>query len=345
MPAWIPRDTLNKIKKAVERKDEITSVFYITSQGGEGKTVLLRQMGMWLGSPDGIQPSKTILKEDRNVRYSGILDLYHSEVNTNSGLESHIMKGIEDKDEFRDFILRRQIFTTRRRSGLPPAELEEERQKMASTFADCFNKVSRWERVVTAIDTAERVQYEMDEIQIECGIKGETTNVCEWLITQLSLWKNCVVLLVGRPEKENPYLRKELEEKINGLAGVHYESLTLGGFNPGEAERFFDQAREDPELAEILNPDFCEKLGMAVNRSPIRLELAMEAIHRGYDLEKLTDKVREGTSAEIQEQIDKLLIEYVLNPEPHHKENQVLRYLAVARKGLNLDLLFYLVND
>ena len=76
MPKWIPRDIMSEIMQVVETEDGSTWVFYITSEGGEGKTILLRQVGMALGSEGGMVASD---------RWSGILDLYHSDVNTNSG--------------------------------------------------------------------------------------------------------------------------------------------------------------------------------------------------------------------------------------------------------------------
>ena len=58
-PNWIERKIMPEIMDAIRVQDRRTHVFYITGtepgRGGNGKTILLRQIGMALGSPDGMQ--------------------------------------------------------------------------------------------------------------------------------------------------------------------------------------------------------------------------------------------------------------------------------------------------
>ncbi len=88
MANWIRRKIMPAIMKAIDAADRSTHVLYITGKGGEGKTVLLRQIGMELGSPDGI------VAHFGQIPWSGILDLYHPDVNTNSGLEAYLGRGL-----------------------------------------------------------------------------------------------------------------------------------------------------------------------------------------------------------------------------------------------------------
>lgn len=335
MPNWIPRDIMSDILQAVEAEDNSTQVFYITSGGGEGKTILLRQVGMKLGSVDGMASSE---------RWSGILDLYHSDVNTNSGLETHLSEALQTKrNEFGPYHNERDIFTARREAGLLGPELEEERTRVAEVFAECMNAVTEERRVVVAVDTTERIQYERDKVQEHCHLEAETTTVRAWLLDQLVHWKNCVVLLVGRPEGD-PYLGQALQEKLEKEPAVQYNSMTLGGFTESEARAYFAQkAKQVPEVNEV-DPDFLHLLWEVTKGSPIRLDLAIEVIQRGLGFDKFQEKVEQAPRQAARDEIDRLLIESVMN-DPDDSLRQILRYLAVARKGLDAELLHYLAGE
>ena len=338
MATWIERNILSTIIETTQMNDRSTVVFYITSGGGEGKTVLLRQVGMKLGSKDGIQP---------NLPFSGILDLYHSIINTNSGLENYLSKALGTAGEFEEFKMEREIFTARRSSGLAGTELENERQRMAVVFANCVNKVSQWIRPVIAIDTTERIQYEVDEIQTMCDIRSESTTVREWLTTQLRLWNNCVVLLVGRPEK-SPYLGQALKSALEGMKNVKYQEIHLGGFDDDESKRYFEEIKKDsshPDLAEVLDPGFCKRLQDATLGSPIRLELALEVVRNGYEFQKFYQDVCNGSVDDIRKKIDHLLIQHVFMDEQDRNVMTAIRSLAAVRKGLDANLLLHLAGE
>jgi hypothetical protein len=336
MPNWIKRDVLDEILQATEpTQDRTTNVFYITSKGGEGKTVLLRQVGLSFESPDGIAPKPP---------FSGILDLYHSSINSNSGIEEHLSKVFGTGDEFEEFRNEREIFDARRKSGMVGLDLETERQKMAHTFARCINKISQWTRPVVALDTTERIQYEIDEIQKECHIQSETTTVREWLTTQIRLWENCVVLLVGRPEK-NKYLENALKDTLFGLRNVRYNHIELGGFNSNEADAYFEAARNDnTNLQYALDPEFCQRLLEVTEGRPIRLELALEIVRNGYQFDKFYNKVCSDSPGEIKKEIDNLLVQHIFSDEQNQDIKKILRFLAISRKGLDANLLFYLTK-
>jgi len=335
MPEWIPRKIMPDIRKAIEATDRSTRVFYITSEGGEGKTIFLRQIGMELGSPDGVQPC---------FPWSGILDLYHSDVNTNSGLEAHLSQALETAGEFQRFRDERESYAARREAGLIGPELEAERVRMAEVFAECMNAVTRWSRVVIALDTTERIQYEMDEIQKLCQMEDESTTVKAWLLDQLRRWENCVVLLVGRPEAD-PYLSKALAEALTADSRVRYEAKELGGFDEDEARAYFTQ--KETEFPALCNVDsgFRHRLWEVTKGRPIRLDLAVEVIEYGLGFDKFREKVEKGSAEKARAEIDRLLVERVMGGEPDDPVSKVLRYLAVARKGLDAGLLHHLAGE
>ncbi|MEW5872801.1 MAG: hypothetical protein AB1894_26315 [Chloroflexota bacterium] len=329
MSKWITRKVLKEISEAVHSSaDRSSYVFYITSKGGEGKTILLRQVGIELGSKDGISPC---------FPWTGIMDLYHADVNTNSGLEARLSRVLDTAGQFHNYQFQRERFSARREAGLEGSELEVTRAQMARVFAECFNKASVWSRLVIAFDTTERIQYEVDEVQRLCGIEGESTTVRNWLLDQLNHWQNCVVLLVGRPEKQ-PYLGKALSEALAGNPYVKYREIELGGFDKGEAKEYFTQAQEAfPDLATELDPVFCEQLRDVTNGSPIRLDLALEIMRHGLGFDRFRRSVLKGNPEQVRKEIDKLLIQHIVRGEPDNLMRQVLRYLAVARKGLDAE--------
>lgn len=336
MPEWIPRKIMPDILKAIKSMDRSTHVFYITSKGGEGKTILLRQIGMELGSPDGIEPC---------FPWSGILDLYHSEVNTSSGLEKRLSQALETAGEFQRFRNEREAYAARREAGLIGPELEAERVRMAEVFAECVNAVTRWSRVVIALDTTERIQYEMDEVQRLCRTEDESTTVRAWLLDQLRRWENCVVLLVGRPEAD-PYLGKALEETLVADPRVRYEARGLGGFDEDEANAYFTQKELEFSAVRDLDLGFRHRLWEVTEGSPIRLDLAVEVIQYGLGFDKFREKIKKkGSAEEARAEIDRLLIELVMGGEPDDPVSKVLRYLAVARKGLDARLLHRLAGE
>jgi tetratricopeptide (TPR) repeat protein len=323
------------ILEAIKATDRSTYIFYITSKGGEGKTVFLRQVGMELGSQDGIVPC---------FPWSGILDLYHSDVNTNSGLEVHLSQALETTDQFQRFRDEREAYAARREAGLIGPELEAERARMPEVFAECMNAITCRNRVVIALDTAERIQYEVDRVQKLCQMEDESTTVKAWLLDQLCRWENCVVLLVGRPEAD-PYLGKALAETLTADPRVHYETEVLGGFDLDEARAYFTQKETEFPALRDIDPSFCHRLWEVTKGSPIRLDLAVEVIQRELGFDRFREQVEEGSAEEAREQIDRLLIEHVMGGDPDSPVRRVLSYLAVARKGLDAMLLHHLAGE
>ncbi len=331
MTNWIPRKFLRDISEAIDAQDRSTHVFYITGNAGVGKTVLLRQVGQKLGSRDGIAP---------HFPWSGILDLYHSTVNTNSGLEERLMKALETADEFSAFRMERDEFAARRAAGLLAQELEEARAHLAATFADCLNRVTAFHRVVIALDTTERIQYGVDQVQVLGGFTEESTTVRPWLFDQLARWRNCVVLLAGRPD---PSLAAALASRLAGAAGVRFAPRDLTGFDEDEMARYLDlRSRDMPALAAFSDQDR-HRLWAVTEGRPIRVELFLEILKYGLGFDRLWQNITRALPAEARQEIDRWLMAAIMN-DPAYELHDVLQYLAVARKGLDAALLRHLTG-
>jgi len=333
MSNWIPRkNILPPIKRAIQATDHSTYVFYVTGEAGEGKTILLRQVGQSLGSPDGIAA---------RFPWAGLLDLYHSDVNTPSGLETRISQAFNLYDEFQRYRAQRDDYTSRREAGVADTELETERTRLAEVFAECFNEVTLHRRVVVALDTVERMQYDRDEIQELCELENQTTTVLPWLLDQIPRWQNCVVILSGRPDPRLEKVLKDLADDPN----VRYEHRKVGEFDKEEIEDYFEAAiYQFPAVAE-LDAAFRRRLGEWTTGRPIRLELALEVVQHQLGFDRLRQELEDLPVAEAQKRIEERLIVNVMNGEPDPSVRNLLRFLAVARKGLDAELLHYLAGD
>jgi hypothetical protein len=157
-------------------------------------------------------------------------------------------------------------------------------------------------------------------------------------------WQNCVVLLVGRQEEE-PYLETALNEALASAPGVRYRRKTLNGFDKDEAEAYFKaQERIFPALCE-LGDDVRKRLWEVTEGRPIRLDLTLEVVQHQLGFDKLWREIEASSVRRARREIDRLLIEHVMSGEPDPSIRDILRYLAVARKGLNADLLQHLAGD
>jgi hypothetical protein len=337
MENWIPRTCIKDILSSVEAMDGSTHVFYIEGEGGTGKTILLRQIGKNLGSPDGVTGC---------FPWSGIIDLFHSELNTNSGLEDCLAKAFGRKGEFQEYYGARQSYKERRDAGEYGSEIEQERLGLSRIFANCLNKVSNTRRLIIVLDTIEQIQYEVDEVQVLCHLERENTSVRMWLIDQLGQWKNCVVLLAGRPNEGNKEV-KFLLENMAREAVIKYHPIDLGGFDKSETQDYFILQDEQHPVVKGFDPTFKYLLWQVTDGKPIRLDLAIYVSEHelGAELNEIWLQIRSKPVKEAQDLLDRLLIEHVMQNDPEPIPRMVLRYLAIARNGIDASQLRHLEQD
>lgn len=333
MAIWIPRKCANEILTAINAKDGLTYIFNIVGVGGTGKTIILRQIGEQLGSPNGT---------DANFPWGGVLDLFHSEVNTNSGLEDLLSRSLERNQEFLRYHAERNKFLARRKSGEIGKELEDERVHLSTTFAKCMDEVTSRDKVVIALDTTERIQYETDEIQKLCQLDGESSSVEEWLLHQLCQWRNCVVLLAGR---ENKDLNNRLKDEISNLSHVKYKLIDLGGFDEDEAIEYFKAQEPTHPIVKEFDGKFRKQLWKITDGKPIRLDLAIYITEHELGLEEFSNVIKNLPPNESQQELDRKLIDHLMQHENDTATRTIFTYLAIARKGLDADLLHFLAGE
>lgn len=336
MSNWITREIMPQILKAVEATDGSVHVFYITGVGGIGKTILLRQIGEQLGSPEGVEPTTA----RSGPVWSGLIDLYHTDTNTNSGLEERLAKALEQGNEFQEYLTERGTYKDQREAGLPGRDLEGKRLKLTEVFAECLNIVTARRRAVVALDTTERIHYETDPIQKLCQLESENATVKAWLLNQLKQWRNCVVLLAGRPESE---LQQALQEGLSNTS-IQYHPVDLPGFTEREALDYFNKEEEQhPVVRELFDLDLRRRLCEVTAGKPIRLALAIYLAEYALGFDKFAQKIFGETPEQAQQWIDRELIRHIMQDKAPIA--RVLRYLAMTRKGLDANLLYHLAGE
>lgn len=314
------QEFLAQVKNAIaDRKKK--HIFFFVGIGGIGKTRLLKEIG------------KTINKQ-QGVRWSDIVDLYQSEMHSNSDIEQKLAEKLDpDNDYFQPYHELRQTFETDRYAGFGGSLLEKKRQELTQQFVECFNELSKDFRLVLTFDTLELVQYESEDIQELCEVQDENTSVKSWLLSQVPHFENTVTIFSGRPHRQ---LQVEFEDKFN-QAGCHYIGRYVDKLSEQDARTFLGElATRCAALKDVDEQLFGKIFSGSENGRPIYLSLA-------------ADLAREGEGPELSELFDdsqtlRRKIAYRLLDDLPLQHSTIIKHLAYARQGLDIPLLLHLEN-
>ena len=329
------------LRQAIEGDD--LSVVYVTGGAGLGKTRLLENLPAIIGDCSNCA---RCLWSERNW----IIDLYDPEKHSNSGLEAAIVKALDpDKKMFDAYRQGRKEFDRQRRAGADLLTLEKLRQGLIEKFIAGFNDVSREKRVVVALDTVELIQYESDVVERVCGIEPQGIEVREWLTENLLRLENAVFVLAGRPK---PELARDLREAFGErLVEIELEPWadeehTLAYF--AALERKLSASRRD--LLGQMPEDWRRVVHRYAGGHPLKVTITIELLLRGLPLPPIFgDPIEEALQAtpqelaDILEQVEQGLVNGLM--EAGDETETALRYMAVARKGMDARLLHHLLGD
>ncbi len=297
---------------------------HLTGPGGIGKTRLLEEISNW--------------PEIQRFICGEIVDLYHSENHSPQGIEQAIIRAVDPAGEH--FARYREQFAQmeeRRRQGVPAKELDQDRRELTATFIAEFNQLSAQRPIILRLDTLELVQYESEIILEVCGVEEEDTILKTWLLDQISQMKNTAVILAGRdkPERVIADFKARFERE-----GIAYQVIPLQGLTEEQTLAYFEaMAAIQPLIEKQIPLDVRRLIHFYTDGRPVRLSLVIDLALYG-DIGGLFPPERDET---IKATIDDRLIENLVQlPSP---EREMLRYLWLARKGLDQDLLQRLEPD
>lgn len=218
-PALVGRvEALTQIDQALRAATDAPQVVFVSGSGGIGKTrLLVTALGMARA-----QPGLRVVEQ--------IIDLYHIPNHTVSGLAEAIYDVLTPPTEpFRAYEVARRELERMRLAG-EVAGMRDQRQRTQQAFDESMRSVAAQQRIVLALDTAERLVY---------GLEHPSTPVTQfadcwdWLVESLPRWRNVLLLIAGRPEAAP--LRRRLEQTLPGQV----LDLELGAFTFEESDAYF----------------------------------------------------------------------------------------------------------
>lgn len=322
---------IEQIKGAITNGDERSYVFYLIGPGGIGKTRILEEVRNiqleWDGAP---------------FLYSGVIDLYHTDYHSPSGLREGIARGLDPKEQyFQRYWKKRAEFQKKREEGVAGPELERLRQQLDEIFLQEYAQLAKKQRVVLCFDTLELIQYESDAVQRICKVQDVDTLIKSWLLKNVSQFQNTVTLFAGRPR---PRTQADFKK---GFKKLVFKQLTLKALTNEEAKEYLALMRQRrPELDEFLTRENQKIIIKMAEGRPIHLALFIDLLsYNGVPLDLKEFKDLTSTTSEPQEvkgSINKQFFEYFLNlPSPFY---DMIYFLIRTRKGLDADLLSHLTK-
>lgn len=350
-PTLVDREsTLSTIKEAINDRSR-SCVVYITGLGGMGKTFLLRDVlrrcregGEWF-TPEG-----------RIMAAEAEVDLYHAHVHSLEGLMRAIWNVLGSARADLVGYERKMIRFEREKYELAGMlrELTTLRDEVAQAFLDDLNRLAKTYRLVLALDTAEKLLYEMDTIQEVLGLGEEGIAVLPWLLRDfLPKIENSVILIAGRPKPAR--LRRDLREAL----GDRLLELDLPGFeSKQDAIAYFDVVAQavrqegKEEIADRITAvpqDTREVIWLYTAGRPILLSLMIDYLVVANELlAPVKDPLETATSkskaelAEIEKAIEAELVRIFQNTG--RPADEAIRILAWARKGIDAEMLAYVAE-
>lgn len=342
---WINRRVADEIYKDIlsqqqEEKKGVT-VYLVKAPAGAGKTFLARDIGTRLGSADGYEPG-----EKDGILWSGILDLYDPDTNSNRGIERLLIRAFSQHEEvdFKEYYEERKIYVKLTTGGTGGPPLEEQRRIVERTFSSEIRKIARENHLVWAFDTIERLQSALDPTEAELGEIGDiedTASVTGWLLDQITRLPKATILLFGRPaDRFETRLKTAIEEanfnRDRTSGNIKFEVKDLSILSKEEAYDLFQFRQAGyPNLKKILTEEIKTLLIECTESNPLLLDIALQAILATgkFDvIRKALDKKGDMTEA------GKILLKIYMDHSSSERRT-VLSHLALARNGLSPNLL------
>ena len=361
-------------EEVIGRKKELAAIDW--ALGGDGQTRVVLFTG-----PGGIGKTRLLIEADKRARDRGLLssdivDLYHSDTHTNSGIEAVIIRAVDPEEKyFQNYRPLRAEFERLRQEFVGAVRLERLRKELSSVFIEDFNALSQENRVLLAFDTAELIQFESDVVQRICQVEEGAVEVREWLTMVIPRLQNAAVLLAGRgpryPDDPRQRLWGEFRATFSKAEGERFtwQEYPLDRFSEAESLEYFSgvaraareaereysvEGREEEADFFRYAADTIEHVRETVGRTihhategrPIRLGLVIDLAVRGNIEGLFVPGDENGRSPEeMWAEIKPRLVQAVQELYLRYPVQDTLRYLAVARQGLDAELLHHLKPD
>ena len=319
---------LRAIQDALDARNTTRVIFFYGS-GGAGKTRLLEE-------------ACKIAKANSSLRWSGIFDLYHTDLHNILYLQSAIIEDLDPGNHyFSKYREAKKFFESKRSAGIfsAPSEavVQSEIARLNQSFIEEFNQCTSKRRTVLAFDTLENVGEEQDLIQRAFRLGEERREILsarQWLLDLCKEAKNTVILLAGRPNEK-------WESDLKGIKlpnGELVDPIPVEGLNQPDTRnllKIYTQKAPRP-LTDYLNQN-AVMIWRTTRGLPVHVALLVELFLQNREILD-ADKGRKN-----EPELEKGVIREFFdsdNPERRH-----FYFLALARKGLTPNLLHFLESN
>ena len=261
-------DLIAKITKVLQRPGHNPQAVMLTGLGGMGKTRLINQI---LQDAAKLADKQILLAAPINV------DAAHIVNHTRNGLAESLYRVLTPPAERFSGYLREHRILERMWLAGEVGGVNEQLECELAAFSDDMKSLASKQRVVLALDTAERLVY---------GVPGkyqamlDVADSWEWLLEALPQWGNVVLLLAGRPGASPllPHLKQALGDRV--------EEIEVGPFSFEESQGYFEAVAqaaviEEPAVAtrlRSLTPDMRHLIHIYAGGKPILLALLADIL-------------------------------------------------------------------
>ncbi len=307
-------------------------VIFIKGEAGIGKTRLVNEM------PEIFKDAHTI--------FADLIDLYHVDVHTISGIEKAIADSLDPGNHwFVEYRHKRKRFERLRRAGSSTEELEKLHAQLGPQFVENLNALASERRVILRFDTAELVQSEQ-EIHPLLGSPNEMVEVQGWLKKHIPELKNVVVVFAGRSQG---VLWDELRAALrvpDGQAPAgqtdKLSEIELGPLDEPDVPAYFaDLAQRNERIRESeLTTDHYTAIYDLTEGRPLHLAFIATLLARR---EKLPDALLAGLEQGSRELNTRQMLQEVRNLSPDI--DAALPFVAWLRKGVDGVLLSRVMTE
>jgi hypothetical protein len=319
-----------------------TLFFYIAGDGGMGKTRFLQ----WVLETYQL-PAKTFR--------TPVLDFYNSILRTDVDLVEHIYDAIEPAlnqaklaDHFADYRTLRERF----RRQETDAAGGQSGESVISAFIKGWAPLAAADyRLIILLDTAELLRFEDDPVRHKFDAPQPVASTKRWLIEMVDDDNKLpgVLFVVAGRKKESLALYAEFcERAAHSAQSPQQRVIDLEGFQPAGTDAYFAQltnilqARGYGDEADIIagiDPEQRTALHQLTNGSPIALAIALQLLIDGVSSEIPTLINRQlnqsvAPTTDLEPHFQAALITELANYQAFGEIGIVMRYMALARKGL-----------
>ncbi|MDX9953274.1 MAG: ATP-binding protein [Anaerolineae bacterium] len=320
---------------AVGREQELHALATALNDSS-GKSAFLYFVG-----PGGIGKTRLIEEATKHtpptVLISPVIDLYHAEAHSVAGLERLLVTGLDpEAKHFSGY--RAQVARIEKRQSGGVKITPEEQAALTQTFVQEYAQLVAKKRLCLRFDTTELIQRESDRVQEICQLEASYLEIREWLLNTLPQLQNTVIILGGRRPAPLCDELKTIAETREDLAFQRFE---LGGLPPSACQAYLAVLQQQEPRLQDIPPAIWEQAWRYTQGHPIRLSLVIDLVLNGQSIAELfPPNLASVTETLPVSEIDSYLIEQLLTtPEP---ARTLFIYLALARKGLDVELLHHL---